>query len=112
MGAHLSFQYNDHGDIPGLLDMVRRGCERLYALNHADKPGLFKANKYARMTSCQRDEAILLGMDGALSVSAIATMIGHTPIAVRMLFFRNGLKGKEARGGNRKKGSGKKKATP
>ena len=106
----MSFQYNDHGDIPGLLDMVRRGCERLYALNYAEKPGLFKANKYARMTSCQRDEALLLGMDGAMDNASIAKMIGHTPSAVNKLFSRSGIKSKESRGC--KKGSGKKKATP
>ena len=94
----MSFQYNDHGDIPGLLEMVRRGCERLYALNHADKPGLFKANKFGRMTSCQRDEALLLGMDGLMDNASIAKLIGHTPSAVKKLFSRSGIKSKESRG--------------
>jgi hypothetical protein len=94
----MSFQYNDNTHLAGVLEMVRRGCERLYSLGSADKPGLFKANKFGRMTACQRDEALLLGMDGAMNNAAIAKMIGHTPSAVKKLFSRSGIKSKESRG--------------
>ena len=96
--ALMSFQYNDKSDIPGLLDMVRRGCERLYSLGSADKPGAFKSNKFGRMTACQRDEALLLGMDGLMDNASIAKLIGHTPSAVKKLFSRSGIKSKESRG--------------
>ena len=99
MGENLmSFQYNDKSDIAGLLDMVRRGCERLYSLGSADKPGAFKSNKFGRMTACQRDEALLLGMDGLMDNASIAKMIGHTPSAVKKLFSRSGIKSKDTRG--------------
>ena len=94
----MSFQYNDKSDIAGLMEMVRRGCERLYSLGSADKPGAFKSNKFGRMTACQRDEALLLGMDGAMNNASIAKMIGHTPSAVKKLFSRSGIKSKETRG--------------
>lgn len=94
----MSFQHNDRSDIAGLLDMVRRGCERLYSLGSADKPGAFKSNKFGRMTACQRDEALLLGMDGLMDNASIAKLIGHTPSAVKKLFSRSGIKSKESRG--------------
>lgn len=100
----MSFQYNDHGDIPGLLDMVRRGCERLYALGGgAERERRAPVHRYAKMTNAQKDDAILLAKAGQHTVSQIAAIIGHTQSAThKLLVVRNGFKLRDGRHDKRK----------
>jgi hypothetical protein len=100
-----SFQHNDKADIAGVMEMVRRGCERLYRIGMSDRPGLAAARKFAKMTTMQRDEALLLGMEGELDVVAIANAVGHSPHAVRKLFQRNKIACKKRPATRSKKGA-------
>ena len=98
-----TFQHNDKQDIAGLLDMVRRGCERFYRIGMSDRPGLAKARKFAKLTNSQKDEATLLAMDGKMDIEAIAYAIGHNSQAVARMFQRNGITYKKRVRGRDKK---------
>ena len=97
MGAHLSFQYNDNTHLAGVLEMVRRGCERLYALNAstaAEKVRNAPVFRHPKMTNSQIDEATLLARAGKNTVTEIAQIIGHTQSAThKLLVVKLGFKG-------------------
>jgi hypothetical protein len=100
----MSFQYNDKSDIAGLLDMVRRGCERLYSLSSgAERERRAPVHRYAKMTNAQKDDAILLAKAGKHTVSQIAHIIGHTQSAThKLLVVRNKFKLRDGRHDKRK----------
>jgi len=78
-----SFQHNDKRDIAGLLDMVRRGCERFYkpcAEMRVERENE-SPKRYVKMTNNQKDSALLLAKTGLYNVTEIARQIGHTQSA-------------------------------
>jgi hypothetical protein len=86
-------QWNDKEGVAGLMDMVRRGCERLY--KPCPQMGTYKLrpkseepeaktgvrSRFAKMTANQRDEALLLAKSGKHTITEIARLIGHTKSA-------------------------------
>ena len=104
-----SFQHNDKADIAGLLDMVRRGCERYYkpcAEMHVERENE-SPKHYVKMTNNQKDNAILLARSGVYTCTQIARLIGHTQAATfKLLVVKHGF---TLRDGRYDKG---KKATP
>ena len=112
----MGFQYNDKSDIPGLLDMVRRGCERLYSLNvctGAERERRSPVHRYAKMTNTQKDEAILLAKAGKHTATEIAQIIGHTQSAThQLLVARLGFTLRDGRHDKRKNSVKGKKPTP
>jgi len=101
----MSFQLNDNTHIAGVLEMVRRGCERLYRIGMSDKPGLAKARKFAKMTNSQKDEATHLALAGEMDIEAIAESVGHNSKTVSRMFQRNGITYKKRVRGKNKKGA-------
>jgi len=89
----MSFQLNDNTHIAGVLEMVRRGCERFYKpcpqmgaykpQPKSDEPEVKTGarSRFAKMTNVQRDEALLLARSGKHTISEIARLIGHTKSA-------------------------------
>jgi len=79
----MSFQLNDNTHIAGVLEMVRRGCERFYkpcAEMRAERENE-SPKRYVKMTNNQKDSAILLAKTGLYTVTEIARQIGHTQSA-------------------------------
>ena len=102
-----SFQWNDKAGCAGLLDMVRRGCERYYKpcadirLQRENK----SPTKYVRMTNNQKDDALLLAGTGKYTVTEIASQIGHTQAATyKFLVIKNGITSlRDGRAGRKRK---------